>query len=841
VGLDRLAWRTLWARPLRTILTIVGVALGVGVLSASLVMSAGIDAAIERTVRDVVGSADLRVSAFQQAGLSSATVETIQGTDGVAVVAPTIEKRTFLAAPATPGQDGPPADVVTVVGIEPVAWSRLHELELVAGARLARTDEPSALITESLAEADGYLLGSELTVQGLGGLTRLRVIGIIAGPGPVAGAAGRTVIVPIDVARAALGLEGVTRVDIGLAENAEAETVAAALADRLTVEPYVVASPADLAAGLRASTADFQATTALVAAIILFGGSFLIVNTLSMTVGERAREVGLLRAAGATRAQVVRFVLAGALVIGIAGALLGLLVGVLLGSLMAGSVQALTGFPAEVSGLDAGSLLSAFLVGLAITIAASIEPALRAARISPVEALRARLDLPGVRRARLGWLAVVFVAVAVVALLAWPPATAGAGADRALAVYAVLLVATLATPFVLPPLAAILGRPLASVLRLEERLARGSLARDRSRTALSLGALVVGLSMIVALGWTAQAARNAATAWLVDVVPGDEVLTSIFPVPPDDETYRGSLEGLSGVRSVTPIATFDLAIRGIRFDAAAIVGADVLADGRLTFLDGDRSVALRALDAGGTAILPKAAADRLGIGAGDELVLAVGNGETLQLRVGGVVERSIPGGGGEAILVGWSDAQGPLRVAGADVFAVRLEASASAADRAALEAQARVLGLEANPLERVQGAVTDALGRVFGLFDALALVAVLIATLGIVNTLTMGVVERVREIGVLRAIGMTRRQASRMVVVEATILGLVGAVLGALVGLVAGAVLLFLSGGLEPSAGLPWASIAIAAVLGLAGPAIAAWYPSRLASGVSIVRALKFE
>jgi putative ABC transport system permease protein len=105
----------------------------------------------------------------------------------------------------------------------------------------------------------------------------------------------------------------------------------------------------------------------------------------------------------------------------------------------------------------------------------------------------------------------------------------------------------------------------------------------------------------------------------------------------------------------------------------------------------------------------------------------------------------------------------------------------------------------------------------------------------------MSVVERVREIGVLRAIGMTRRQAARMVVVEATVLGLVGAVLGSVVGLGAGAVLLFLSGGLVASAGLPWPSIAVAAVLGLAGPAIAAWYPSRLASRISIVRALKFE
>jgi putative ABC transport system permease protein len=292
---------------------------------------------------------------------------------------------------------------------------------------------------------------------------------------------------------------------------------------------------------------------------------------------------------------------------------------------------------------------------------------------------------------------------------------------------------------------------------------------------------------------------------------------------------------------VTPIATFDLAIRGIRFDAAAIVGTDFLADGRLTFVEGDRATALRSLDAGGAAVLPRAAADRLGIGAGDAMVLALGGSQTLDLRVSGVVERSLPGSGGEAILVGWGDATGSLGVTGADVFAVRLEDGGDAAARTALEAAAEGLALEANPLARVQGAVTDALGRVFGLFDALALIAVLVAALGIVNTLAMGVVERVREIGVLRAIGMTRRQASRMVVVEAAVMGLVGAVLGSVVGLAVGAVLLILSGGFAPSAGLPWASIAIAAVLGLAGPAIAAWYPSRLASGVSIVNALKFE
>ena len=836
MGINRLAWRALAARPVRTFLTMLGVALGVGVLSASLTLGAGLNAAIDRTVRDVVGSADLRVSAFLERGLSDATVDAIRGTAGVDIIAPTVERRTFLVQ--VPGTT--PGGAVTIVGIDPGPYGQLHPFDLVTGALLIRPDEPSAIISETLAEADGYGIGSELTVQGVGAPAHLRVIGIAAGPGPVAGAAGRTVFVPVQTARDIFGLAGVSRVDIGLGDGTSAAIAADRLADRLTTEPYVLSSPADLAAGLRASTADFQATLAMLAAIVLFVGSFLIVNTLSMTVSERAREVGLLRAAGATRRQVVRFVLAGAAAIGIVGSAIGLAAGAALGLIMAGSIRALTGFAPEVEGLSAGSLVLAFSVGLGITVAAAIEPAIRAARISPVEALRARLDLAVVRRGRLGWLALVFVAVGVLALIVWPPSAGTVGADRALAVYGVLLAATLAAPFLLPLLGRILGAPLGVVLRLEERLARGSLARDRSRAALTLGSLIVGLAMIVALGWTAQAARERATAWLADVIPGDEVVTSIRPVA-TDEGVGEALAAVNGVSTVTPIATFDLAIRGRRIDAAAIVGADYLADGRLTFLEGDRTTALRALDDGGAVILPAAAAERLGLRVSDEIRLVLGGGTTLDLRVVGVVERSIPGSGGEAILVGWSDASGPIGVTGADVFAVRFAPGAASDARAELEAAARSLALEANPLSRIQGAVTDALGRVFGLFDALALVAVLVAALGIVNTLAIGVVERVREIGVLRAIGMSRRQASRMVVVEATVLGLVGSVLGAAVGLAVGAILLALTGGLSPTIGLPWAALAMAVVLGVAGSVVAAYYPSRLASGVSIVHALQFE
>ena len=833
MGLDWLAWRTIAARPLRSLLTIVGIALGVAVLSASLTLGAALDQAVDRTVRDMVGRADLRVSGFLESGLSDASVETITTTEGVVDSTPVIEHRTFPSGAPIGGT----ANAVTVLGIEPVSYARLHDLPLVSGNGLDRPDEPVALITEQLAALDGYSLGSKLTLLGAGGIVELRVVGILPGFGPIAGS-GRTVVVPLDVARSTFELTGATRVDLKLAPDSM--TTVTRQLETTMVEPYVLASPGDLGRTLRASSASFQGTAALVAAIVLFVGAFLIINTLSMTVGERAREVGLLRAAGATRAQISRFVFSGALLLGVVGALFGIFLGAILAMIMAGAVSEATGLVASVTSIDVPGAVTAALVGIGITILAAIEPALAAARISPVEALRARFDLPSLRRGRLTWIAFIFLVVALVAMLAWPPVVAVAQAERALAVYLVLLVATLVSPFILQPLARLLGLPVAMILRIEERLARGSFARDRSRTTLTLGSLVIGLAMIVALGWSAQAARASAFAWLNDVVPGDELVSSIRPLG-DDEPVREALAAVPGVARVTPIASFDIAFKGMRVDAAAIVGADFLADGRLTAVDGDRASALAALDAGGTAILPVGLADSLGLKVGQVISIPVDSMHQLDLVVSAIVERSMPGTSGEAILVGWKDATESLGVLGADAFAVRFAAGSAEEARPILRETAKTFALESNPIERIQGAVAEALGRVFGVFDALALIAVIVAALGIVNTLTMGVVERIREIGVLRAIGMTRHQVMRMVVVEATILGIVGVVLGSIAGLGAGALLLQLGGGLGTPGGIPWLPIGVAALLGLVLPAIAAIYPARLAARVSIVQALHFD
>jgi putative ABC transport system permease protein len=266
------------------------------------------------------------------------------------------------------------------------------------------------------------------------------------------------------------------------------------------------------------------------------------------------------------------------------------------------------------------------------------------------------------------------------------------------------------------------------------------------------------------------------------------------------------------------------------------------ADGRLQFVSGDRATALAALDAGEATILPVALADRLGLTVGQSVALPTSDGGRLQLKIAGIVERSIPGKTGEAMLIGWGDATTSLGVAGADVFALRFAPGAPASSRTALGSAANDLALEVVPLDRIEGAISDALGRIFGLFDALAAVAVLIAALGIVNTLTINVIERVREIGILRAAGMTRRQVWRSVVVEAGILGLAGALLGIVLGLVVGALMVVLAGGrLDVATGIPWSIIGLALVLGVVVAMVAAAYPARIASRLSIVRAVQYE
>lgn len=832
---NALARRSLLARPVRTVLTVMGIALGTSVLVAGLVLNAALDAAVARSVTDLLGRADVRVAAFEEQGLSLESVAAVATTPGVATVAPTLERRTY-PLPSTAAATLPAP--LTVVGIERAADPAVRDWPLAAGAPLGTGDDDGALVSAELARQDGLGVGSTITLLGdpAAPPTAFRVVGVLApAPGdPDPG--GRTAVVALEAAQRLFATDRVTAVDLLLADGAAATGVIAELERRLTVEPYTLSTPADLAVALEAATAEIRAAIALAAAVALFGGAFLIFNTLSMTVAERARDVGLLRAAGMTRRQVILMVLVSAAYLGVVGVALGLLAGI---ALAAGAVALLAGAGSALAELtlSPGALVLGAVLGFIVTAAAAVEPALRAGGISPVAALRLRLDQEAVLRARLRWLLLVFVVVGLVGLFLWPGAAAGrAGLVRPLAVFALLLGITLAAPFVSGPLARLAGLVAAPILPAEARLTRGALTRDRSRTALTVGALAVAIAVLVALAGVAGSTRQAATGWLEEVVPGELLLTSIRPVA-DDEPPAAEIAALPGVARVSPMARFSVALDGTRADAAAVVGADLLADGRLTFVAGSPASAFAALDAGGAAIVPRSVAERSGLAVGSRLAILSGTGP-VELEVVAIAQRTIPGAIAEAILVGWPDATGRLGVLGADAFAVRFGPGQEASARPAVEETARGFALEPTSLDQAAGAIGASIDRRALLFAALAAVALLVAALGIVNTLAMNVLERVRELAVLRATGLTRRQAWRLVVLEAAILGLVGALLGALAGLATGAVLIQLAGGGGVPYQAPWAAAVAALGGGIVLAVVAALYPARLASRVEIVGAL---
>ncbi|MFI5259017.1 MAG: FtsX-like permease family protein [Candidatus Limnocylindrales bacterium] len=861
-----LAWRSLGSRKLRSVLTTVGIALGVAVLFASLSAGATMDAAVNRAAADEMGHADLRVQALEERGLSSATVAVVESAAGVAVAAPALERKTYESARLnqTPASQLPPP--VTVLGIDPVREPQLHDMPLASGRLLAGGDTQSALVTQTLATQEGLAVGDSISLNGTvaAGPQAYRIVGIVDGDGPLPEADGRVVLMPLTSAQTLFSMTGVTRVDVGVAAGTSVDELIGQLDVSITAEPYLISRTDDLAAALRIEMADFRGALLLVAAVVLFAGAFLIFNTLSMTVVEQTREVGLLRAAGTTRAQVMGLVLLQALALGVLGSVVGVGAGIGLAVLTLSWVGSSGPILLTAPAFSAGSIAMALIIGVVVTIAASLEPAWRAGRITPVEALRRGPPGAAASAARLRWLVVVFGVLAVVALAIWPSGQSGGtsgtgplgtGADVGtfgpLAIYGLLLVAVLLVPRFLGPLVRVAGLPF-RIFRNEERLARSSLSRDRSRTALTAGALVVGLAMVVALGTAAQDVRQIGASWLAETVPGSELLSSIRPVSMTDP-IREELAATPGVKSISPIGLFGVPYvlttqsggrtqkSVVLQEAAAIVGSDYLADGRLNFVAGDRTSALGALDAGGSVIVPKSLADEAGIRLGDTLDFATGPTLT-QLRVVGIVAHSIPAQAQEAIFVGWPDALNVFGVTGADFYAVRYAAGQESTARAALDSAAASYALEPDQLDRVSGTVGDALDRIFRLLDALALIAVLVAGLGMVNTLSMSVLERVCEIGVLRATGMTGRQVWGMVVIEAGILGLVGAIIGAVVGLLVGALLVAMS-----SAGFglvfdpPWLSIALAVCFGVLISVTAAIYPAGLASRLSIVRALQHE
>ncbi|GAB6902925.1 ABC transporter permease [Kineosporia succinea] len=586
-----------------------------------------------------------------------------------------------------------------------------------------------------------------------------------------------------------------------------------------------------------ASGIGFITTFLLIfASIAVFVGAFIIANTFSMLVAQRTRELALLRAVGASRGQVLRVVLGEAAILGLVGSAIGLGLGVLL----AAGLQALV----ETVGLEiTGGLpvtpttvLISLLVGLVVTMASAVMPALRAARVAPIAALRDDTQPPpgGVlRRGIIGLVLVILGAAAITpSSLGDDPNWPLIGLGAALLLLGLLV----AAPWLTRPVVRLVAAPYTRIYGTVGRLARENALRNPRRTATTASALMIGLALMSSVGVFASSA-NASVSEIVDSeLTADYVLStggaSVIPTTVADE-----VAGMPGVTSVAPIRSAPMRIDGQAAFALAVDPRAIKENVRVTVNAGS----LESIDSG-DAVISQTAADEEGWKVGDRLPPAeIGAKSGQVLTVGGIFEDSQALNNPKIMipLDLYAETVPPAQQ-GDFLLYVKSDGSDTAQLRSALEKTVEpFLVVSVQNGEEFAEAQAAQINQLLYLIYALLALSVLIAVLGIINTLALSVFERTREIGLLRAVGMSRRQLRRMISAESVSTAVFGAVLGMALGLVLGLVLqrALVSQGLEILS-IPWMTLFIVLVSSAVAGMIAAILPAWRAVRLDVLRAI---
>lgn len=834
--LSAIAWRGLVARPLRTALTAAGIALGVAVVVATLIANQASVEAVQRAARELYGAADLRVRAFATEGFTPRTVAALRRLPGVVAAAPLSERRLTLST-----EPGPDEAVFTmlVFGVDPGAESEVRPQDLVAGVSLSSPSAAEVLVPASFAAEHGLQVGDALLLVGRReDVPPLRIVGLLPDTGFGALSQGAVAVTGRETLDSAFDEAAPIRsVDLDVTPGSETQVEAAL--DASMTEPFVVETVADSQAQIGRAQGSFVGLAFLFGVIALLVGAFLVANTMSMTLRERMREIGLLRAAGMTARQALVLFGRQAVVIGLMGSIGGVLAGIVLAAVLIGFLRVTRSVLAEGLPVSLPIVGLAVLLGMGVTLAGALIPAIAASRVSPLDALRpSRLPSQGIGN-RVRWLLGIEAVVLLVALVLYP-ADRGSVPILSLVLGIVLLVGgAVLVALLLDPLSRIVGRPFELFFGAQGLLGRANLGRDRSRTGLTVGALVIALATVVALGAIAGSARATADRWVSSILPGGYAIRA--PLALDIETFRGTFEGTTGTRIASPIIELPLVLsRGNAPREVSVAGIDgtVFQDeGALIVTSGRRAAAFEALRVGGSVLVPEAVARRDGIVVGDVLPLGQPGAEPVSFTVAGIVTYSLPGRTGDgALLISATDARDVLGASTAALWAMIPQVGITdAAYASAVTQTAQQLAGEALTAPQLAADLSRSLDRLVGLFDVLALIGVVIAALGIVNALAMGVMERLREIAILRAHGMTASGVQAMVVAEGAIMGAVAGLAAAVIGLVVAWAMVGAGAG-DFAAGLvvPWPLLLAVVLLGIGVAAGAAIYPARMAARTPI-------
>ncbi len=844
----RATLKGLLGHKLRLALTVLAIMLGTGLIAGSYVFTDTLDRVFSDLFSQSFAGIDAQVTSDVTDELSSFTfperlpeglVDEIAALDEVETAVGAIAGLVTLIDPQGEalGGFGPPT-----IG---TSWSDEASPLTVREGSPPR-GEADLVIDASSAQRLDIEIGDEVGVIALGEQERFRVVGTI-GLGGSSNFGGATFVsFTYESAQRLFAAEGVVdTIAVVGAGDISPEALVAAIEEIAPENTSVV--DAETAAEQQLSgfkeALDFVNTFLLAFGYVsLFVGGFLIFNTFQVIVAQRTKELALLRAIGATKRQVRGMVLSEALIVSVIGSMLGVVFGVALAIGIRGAFSRFGGeIPATTPQILPRTILIAVLSGVVVTVVSALVPAYRASAVPPIAALRQVAARPSGRLFRIvtivgSTVATIGTGVIAAGLFLDPPdqipraAFVGVGAALLFIGLAVLSAAFAR------PLGRTLGAPIRAAFGAIGRLATENAVRNPGRTAVTSAALMVGVALMVFVTILASSLEATTDRLIEDTFKTDLVVQPIgFGAAGLSPAVADRIEQLDEVSQVTRTRGGPMLVEGdVEFVSAAEL--DRLTDAiDIEVVAGD----LASVGADGVAISEDVASD-LDVGLGDTLDVEFARTGEQELTVRAVFVEAGPGSNIYLDLEGFR--QNFVEDFDQSLF-VKFDRSVPSADaREAVE-----LVLEDFPgttsldqSEFADQAITGIRGFV-GLVYALLALALVIAFVGIINTLLLSVIERTREIGLLRAVGSTRKQVRRMVTWESVIIAVYGALLGSVVGIVLARALVEALDTEEIVFRVPAAQIAVAVFLALIAGIVAAIYPARRASRLNVLEAIAYE